>query len=194
MPNNTMTIIGFMGLKRSGKDTCGDYLVANHNFVKRSAADCLKEACGSIFLFNKEQLYGDLKEVPDPRWNGATPRTVLQYVGTDLLRDQLDVIMPGLGKDVFVRHFELWVQSNPTLNVVVPDIRFQNEVDLIHKLGGIVVKVTRPSVMPEDISTLHASERELLSITTHDEEFMNDKDIPHLYSQIDYLTLGMFEK
>jgi len=158
-------LIGLMGIKRSGKDTVGDYLVDNHNFIKRSFAEPLKEACRHLFLLNDEQLFGDLKEVSDPRWHGASPRKMLQYVGTDLLREQLDKIMPGLGTNIHTHNFELWYEQNQHLNIVVPDVRFINEVDLIHKLGGIVVRLDRKEVITND---MHPSETELLKIENYD--------------------------
>jgi len=62
-----------------------------------------------------------------------TVREVLQYLGTDLLRK--------FGSDCHV---------NATLNsikygerVVIPDIRFPNEVKAIQQAGGIVIRLTR---------------------------------------------------
>ena len=102
-------LFGIMGQKGSGKDTCADFLIENHNYIKFSFADCLKRACKEIFLLSDEQLYGTIqqKETPDPRWHHTTPRKIMQYVGTDLLRNNLNTIMPGIGMDVFIHHFRI---------------------------------------------------------------------------------------
>lgn len=166
-----MVLVGIMGIKGSGKSTGADFLVKNYGFVEKSFAECLKKACKELFLLTDDQVFGtqDQKETPDPRWFNCTPRKMLQYVGTDLLRNNLDKIMPGLGVNIFTHHFKLWynreLSINPNCRVVVSDVRFQNEIDFIQSLGGIVIKINRPSAVTGD---MHASELELQSITSYD--------------------------
>lgn len=148
-----------MGTKGSGKDTCGDYLIDQYGFSKKSFADPLKRACQELFLFSHEQVFGtqEQKETPDMRWFNCTPRTALQYVGTELLRDQLNEIMPGLGKNIFTYRFQIWyqeeVRKNPDLRVVITDVRFKNEIDFIQSLGGTVIKLERNPIIniPNDL-------------------------------------------
>jgi hypothetical protein len=138
-----MPLIGLSGIKRSGKDTFADILVEKYGFEKKSFADPLKEMCRALFNFNDEQLYGDLKEVVDERWN-ITPREALQNLGTDFVRKNLKIYLPNLQcpKDEFwLKRFSLWYQDNKDKNVVVPDIRFENEALLIRQLGGTVIRV-----------------------------------------------------
>jgi hypothetical protein len=73
-------IVGILGKKRSGKDTTGDYLVANKNFVKYSFANPIKRGAMELFGFTEEQVFGDAKDEIDPTW-GITPRLVLQIMG-----------------------------------------------------------------------------------------------------------------
>lgn len=178
-----MVLVGLMGTKCSGKTTSATYLVENYNFVEKSFAECLKKACQNLFLLSDEQIYGsqEQKETPDPRWFGCTPRKMLQFVGTDLLRNHLDTIMPGLGNNIFTHHFKLWYQDelskNPTLRVVVSDVRFQNEIDFIQSLGGIVIKINRPGI---DLTDAHQSEIELQNISTYDYLIENDGTLEEL--------------
>lgn len=189
-------IIGLMGPKGSGKDTCADYLCANHGFIKVSLADCLKRACKELFLFSDEQLFGtqEQKETPDPRWFGASPRKVLQFVGTELLRDNMDKIMPGIGKNIFTHHLKLWYEEekkkNPAIRVVLADVRFQNEVDFVKELGGRVIKIDRPSVAVS--GDLHASEVEMQKITNYDSLLKNNHegDLESLYSELVRIVLN----
>lgn len=182
-----MPLIGLMGIKKSGKDTCADYLVNNFGYQKKSFADPLKAACAELFLFNDQQLYGtqEQKETPDPRWFGCSPRVVMQFVGTELLRNNLDKIMPGLGNNIFTHRFKLWYQEecykNPNLCIVIADVRFQNEVDFIQSLGGRIIKIERPSVKTND---MHQSEMELQSITNYDDLIMNTGTLPEFYEKI----------
>ena len=78
-------IIGVLGKKRSGKDTTGDYLVANKNFVKYSFANPIKRGAMELFGFTEDQVFGDAKDEIDPTW-GITPRLVLQIMGTEVFQ------------------------------------------------------------------------------------------------------------
>lgn len=122
--------------------------------------------------------------MPDPRWFNCTPRRMLQFVGTDLLRDQLSRIMPGLGQDVFVHHFRLWYQDllrkNPATRVVVSDLRFRNEVQMVHDLRGLVVRIIRPGLQSQDD---HASEKDLENSTDFDCSLVNNGTREQLYQK-----------
>jgi len=183
-------LIGLIGLKGSGKSTVGTYLADNYQFKNKSFADPLKKACKELFLFDDEQLNGTLeqKETPDPRWFGCSPRKAMQYVGTELLRDQLDMIMPGLGKNMFTHHFKLWFHNNQRINIVVSDVRFQNEMDMIHELGGIVLKIRRDQITPIDT---HLSEQGQQLIINYDHLICNNSTLDDLFASIDRIIDGM---
>lgn len=183
-----MSIVGLMGIKRSGKSTCAEHLVKNNSYEEISFAGPLKKALKELFILDDNQLYGtqEEKEAPDNRWYGCSARKMLQFVGTDLLRDNMNKIMPGIGKDIFVRNFELWYlndkQKNPNKLYVIPDVRFQNEVDYIQKLGGIVIKINRPSLESNDP---HPSEIELLGINNYDYLLENDSTLENLKQKLE---------
>ena len=102
-------IIGFMGEIKSGKDTAGDYIVEKFSYKKEAMAGHLKRACQIIFQFEDHQLYGtqEQKETPDPRWENVTPRQIMQFFGTECMRDMMGKIMPELGKGIWVKSLEL---------------------------------------------------------------------------------------
>lgn len=176
-------IIGFSGLKRSGKDTSADYFVGKYSFQKLTFAGPLKEICGILFNFDNEQLYGDKKEVIDTRW-GVSPRTVLQFVGTDLFRDQMSKMMPDIKDEFWVKSLEFKCKDllKKNINIVISDVRFQNEVDMIHKYGGIVIKLERPLFGSYD---LHPSEINMNFIKNYDAYIANDGTIDDLHIKID---------
>lgn len=185
--------IGIIGLKGSGKTTVATYLTGKYQFTNKSFADPLKKACKELFLFDDDQLNGTLeqKETSDPRWFGCSPRKAMQYVGTELLRDQLDLIMPGLGKNMFTHHFRLWFHDNQGINIVLSDVRFQNELDMIHELGGIVIKIQRDKMVSFDP---HSSEEGQKSITNYDYLICNDSTLDDLFVCVDRIIDEHYNK
>jgi len=186
-------IVGLLGNKRSGKDTAADYLCENHNFVKYSFADPLKKACQEIFVLSDEQLYGTEtdKETVDERWN-ASARTILQRVGTEMFRQQLTTIFPEMeeiGKNIWVYRFKLWYQKfkkeNPTKNVILADVRFDNEAQVVRDLGGVVVKIERPCKKTKDA---HKSEAGIDSID-YDVKLVNDGTLEEYIKKVESIML-----
>ena len=137
-----MILVGFVGFINSGKGTAADIL-CSRGFNKLSFADPVKDATAIIFGWDRHLLEGDTKESrvwrenPDPFWTEVmgrnfTPREALQKIGTEA------------GRHVF--HEDLWLLSLKKRlkgNTVVPDTRFQNEIDFIHKQGGIIVQISK---------------------------------------------------
>jgi hypothetical protein len=60
--------------------------------------------------------------------------------------------------------------------VVVPDLRFRNEVEWLRRLGGLLVKVVRPRRDGDG----HASETELTAFTGWDLVLTNDGTLAEL--------------
>ena len=141
-------IIGLVGLKGCGKDTVADYLLAHQdNWVKGSFADSLKDCVASVFGWDRELLEGSTqdsrawREIVDTWWSeklnrpNFTPRVALQIVGTDLWRNQFN-------NDIWLLSFEkklLMIEEN----IVITDCRFPNEIELIQRLDGIIVRIKR---------------------------------------------------
>lgn len=181
-------LIGIIGKKRVGKDTMADFIIKEYNYVKYSFANPLKEACRYIFQFNDEQLYGNLKETPDARWNNITPRVILQTVGTQLFREDLNIHLPELGNmedTIWIHNFNLWYGNNKDKKVVIPDVRFLDEAKAIKNNGGILIKIERDNLNNTD---LHKSEQELDDIIP-DIIIKNDKDISNYLCKINNLFM-----
>lgn len=173
-------IIGVLGHKRNGKDTIADYLVENYEFKKICFADALKNMSRQLFGLTDEQLYGDKKEVEDEYWQ-TTPRKILQFVGTELFRKQFAKLCPHVKEGIWVEIAKKKI-LNTKENVVISDVRFQNEVDMIHSLNGIVIKVVRPSISNIDY---HESELGIDKIKDFDLEMLNDNTLDSLYTKLD---------
>jgi len=179
-----MSIIGFLAKQRHGKDTAADYLVNKYQYKKLSFAKPIKDACEKLFGFTKEQLYGNKKEVKDEFW-GISPRTALRWLGTDIFREQIGKIIPHIKNNFWVtRTNQICInefKNNPKAKLTVADVRFQNEVDAIHDMGGIVIKIYRPNM--NDVSN-HISEKEIDNIKNYDKLIVNDGTIEDLYKKI----------
>lgn len=173
-------IIGICGKKRHGKDTIADYLKNTYGFVQLSFAQPLKDACKILFKLSDEQLYGDLKEVIDPR-HGKSPREMLQWLGTDVFRNQFN-------DSFWINHLKMTcmeiIKQDPKAKIIVSDIRFQNELDIVKELNGFVIKINRPSIVSNDN---HESEKHIDNIVGHNILIENDGTIDDLYNKVDML-------
>ena len=185
-----MVLIGLLGRKSSGKDTFADHCCLRYGFNKKSFATPLKNITQILFGFNNLQLYGEKKEEIDERW-GITPRKALQFVGTDLVRKQMDKLIPNIGQDFWLKHFEINYRrecngvcdGNSNVHTIVSDIRYQNEADLIHKLGGVVIKISRR--VANNSEDEHISEAGIDDILNYDIFIENNESLEKYYSDID---------
>ena len=180
-----MQIIGITGRKQNGKDTIGNYLIENYGYERYAFADPLKEICKILFGFNDDQLWGNKKEEMDPFWK-TTPRKLFQFIGTELFREQLYQVLPDVTDDIWVKVLEKkLMDSDPLKKIVITDIRFQNECDLIKKLGGTLIRVTRNTL---EVNDLHSSEKDIDDFNV-DYEIINNTNKMDLYEKIDVILI-----
>lgn len=139
-------IIGICGFIGSGKDTVADYLVNFHGFKRESFANSLKDAVSQIFGWDRELLEGRTKEsrewreTRDEWWSKRlkreiTPRWVLQYWGTEVVRK-------GFHDDMWVASLENRLLQTKD-DIVITDCRFPNEIKAIKAAGGEVIRIKR---------------------------------------------------
>ena len=208
-------IIGVVGLIGAGKDTMADYLVNIHQFRRESFANTLKDAVSAVFGWDRDLLEGrtrhsrEWREQIDAWWADRlcmpdlTPRWVLQYWGTEVVRRSF--------------HDDTWIASlenrlrKTTDDVVISDCRFPNEIAAIKRAGGLVVRVHRgpdpdwygfaeminrgPEKNMEwswaktqlDTFNIHASETAWIG-TAFDAVIDNNSTMDHLYAQINDLV------
>ena len=171
-------LIGLTGKARSGKDTVGSYLAEEHGYRTYAMASPIKEACRVMFGWDDRHLHGDLKEVIDPVY-GVTPREAMQKLGTEFGRGMINTKLWELraGQEILKASNHL---------VVVTDIRFDNEAELIKKLGGVVINIERPN--RDEIKGVKAHQSEKgIKPELIDYNINNNDTLETLYSDTDFI-------
>ncbi|AYV78225.1 MAG: deoxynucleoside monophosphate kinase [Edafosvirus sp.] len=186
-------IIGICGKKYHGKNTISDYLVEKYNFREVTFSEPLKECCRILFGFSQEQLFGGKKEEIDPRWN-TSPRKALQFFGTDVCRKYITNLLPDIDDNFWIKCIMVKIndilKENPQQNIVISDVRFQNEIDKLNEMTkmttikGYSIKVVRPTIQMIDE---HESEKNIDKLAGVNYEIINDSTKNKLYDKIDKL-------
>ncbi len=155
-------VLGIGGKKRAGKSTLAHEIyvavaIRGLTFEEVSFAQPIKEMLRELFssevpysTFTDDARKQDKIEVAPGSF--MTVRELLQKVGTDCFRDIIHQdfwVARGIGK----------IKSSSADIVVIPDIRFENELNVINELGmSIYVEKLTKKILPIDT---HPSEMEL---------------------------------
>ena len=172
--DTSMRLIGIAGPARAGKDTLASYLLDNlsDDWSRSSFADPLKEMLRAIGV----DCSDDAKAVVSDDY-GVTPRHMMQTLGTEWGRHMIDG--------------DIWVKAFARLNagkcVIVPDVRFENEAELVREHGVLIHLVGRGG-----IEGSHVSEN-AIAFKPGDIVIDNSRDLAWLHSQVDgNAVLGEF--
>lgn len=183
-------IIAFTGPAGCGKSTAAEYL-RNKGWVETGFAWPLKTLVGELFQFSQEQLYGpsEMRNAPDPRYPRAdgtclSPREALQVFGTEAGRK----CYPEIWVEACKRSIDHMVACDK--QVVLADLRFDNEAEMVRKAGGVVVRLTRQTSLDE-MRAAHISEA---GVSPHliDHTIVNTGTKQALYDLIDRVLAESF--
>lgn len=164
-----MILIGIAGSAQSGKSTMAGELrrlveFRGQKYAEKPFAGPLKRMLASIGVDVSDLS----KNVPVAFLDGRiTPRVMMQTLGTEWGRS----LLPDLWLRVWRHELDEGAHT-----VCVPDVRFDNEADLIRSLGGTIVHVRRKPTADMLAVPAHASEAGVTRVKG-DIIFSNDRGI-----------------
>jgi hypothetical protein len=169
---------------QSGK-TFTATVLAQKGFMLMSFAEPIKHMAVKFFTFmgypkdEALKLVWTQKEKHIPEIK-TTVRRVLQTLGTEWGRDCID---QNIWVDCMMHRIYAYSKRKPG-NIVIDDVRFLNEAEIIKKLNGEVWKIVRP-VANHDGS--HQSEGALDNWNQFDQVIENDGTLHDFRMKIDSL-------
>ena len=136
-------VVGICGVRRAGKDTVAAHLVAREGYEVVRIAAPLKRLVATAFDLSPELVEGPEKDThPVAAAQGRTPRALLQWLG--------DAFKAEFGEDFWMRQAlrdvdEALARSR---GVVIPDVRFAREAQLLRAAYGDAARVVRETRGP----------------------------------------------
>lgn len=203
---NEKMVIAVTGTISSGKDTFAQKFIEN-GYTKFSFADSLKSAVGVIFGWDRELLEGNThesrkwREEIDPFWSkelgyNVTPRYILQYMGTDVLRKHFN-------DNIWIMSLENKIKNSESDKIIITDCRFPNEIKLMKKMKATIVEIQRNiplwysmakkyntgeiSYFPKELESIHISEYGWVGLNNPNYVVSNDDTILSLHKKSEEL-------
>lgn len=177
-------IIGITGAAGAGKDTLASHLVSKYGYVRYSCADPIKDLLNARFGW-KPEYWEDRhwKEHPQRNhgtnqsgqiWQPFSPRSWAQWLGTEVGRELA-------GPDVWINTLMAKAYGAGHRQIVIPDIRFDNEAEAVLRNGGVVWKIIRGWVSAVEA---HVSEKGVNGRYI-DQHFYNDEEPDNMFLDAD---------
>lgn len=168
-------LVGLVGLAGCGKDTLASQIESD-GWIRVAFADALKDMCVEFLGLSHDDAYTQEGKMRFNEFWDMTNREILQRVGTEAFRN-------GFHRDTWVKIAELKIRRLLAEGgkVVVTDCRFDNEAEMVARLGGVVLRVVRNGMK----STLSSSEQSHASEKGVSNEYIdgivsNDRSISDL--------------
>ena len=183
-----MTIFAISGKVGSGKDTLGLLLKAQlvlkgypvDKMMDLGFADKLKEAGQLIFGLSAMHFNDhEWKNQELNYYNGLTPRTIAQKLGTEVAR--------SIYKDIWVSNYNRTWREFQNDFIFTTDLRFQNELEYLEDLNKdeqshtvIFIKIERKNKSLNKEQSKHASENGITDNDIWDYEINNNDTLDEL--------------
>lgn len=150
-------IVGLAGVAQSGKSTIAAILTEEHGFEEITFAAPIKETAYWLNpIIDVDDMNCRLQEAVDSQgWDEAKQipevRRTLQELGVSLR---------ALDPDIWVNFVLDKIHAAPWQDFVIPDVRFENEVEALDNVGATLYKVVRPGA-GAGVNSGHSSETAL---------------------------------
>jgi hypothetical protein len=186
-------LIGLTGAKRSGKGSAAGYIIGwafesgltavergFSDVIKLSAYRCLADPNGTLAdALEWEGWFKTKGEIRTNEYKHITGREFLQRYGTEAHRDifgqnfWVDYLIPNDDPERLRANF-----ANATIGII-SDLRFDNEAERIHELGGVVWNIERNGIERDDHSSEAGVDPSLIDCT-----IKNDGSLGDLYKTV----------
>jgi len=214
-------IVGITGFAGAGKDTVANYIREfDSRYVRLSFASKLKDMTSVLFGWDREMLEGLTPEAREKR--EQLDIELSEILGIEISpREALKKLGVGL-RELFIHNFWASIVKHQILsqkleNVLITDVRFKDEIEMIRSLGGIIIEINRNkpdwydkakeanliienlqkteslegSKSVEDIypelALIHPSERDWIGVNKPNFVIDNSKDFDFLKNQVKVL-------
>lgn len=185
----TRQIIGLVSPSRSGKDTFAERLQMKHMAVNLKFAQPLKDMIATLlehynYTYDaiNNMIEGDAKNEIIPEI-GKTPVDLMKTLGTEWARVHVK-------EDLWVDIMRRKIQDSHH-NVVVTDVSYQNEIDVIKEFGGTTVRVHRQEA--QDNAGTHGSDHGRATLPV-DIVIHNEGTIEELGDEADKLAERLYNE
>ena len=162
-----MEIIGLLGHQGVGKNYIAEEILLKKLDYKPTLviafADHFKIEGISKYDLEYDKVYGK---------KDFYTRKRLHLIGTEEGRQKF-------GYDIWIKTIHNWIKvynSRGIKRFIIPDVRFQNEVDWIKSLNGVVIKINAPNRYIARVKEEASNDNEKIQkIISHESENMIDK-------------------
>lgn len=136
-----MIIVALTGLQSAGRSIVASRMVAEHGFVTHRFEGPIRRMLAAGLGLSDDVLDARDKNSALAEYGGVTLRQMKRTLGQEWGRRMIH-------SDVWVT---AWTKSMPAADrIVADDLGFSNEALAIHRLGGELWMVDRPSIAPTD--------------------------------------------
>lgn len=167
------------GPSGSGKDTLGTHLVRVHGFRRVAIADPIKRHVGALFDLDREQLWGDERNIVVPRL-GLSPRAVYQRFGS---------AVTDIDPEAWIRLWMAEVTSAVVAgaDVVCTDLRTQAEFAAARRAGARIWRISRTAAGAPGRLAEHVTETALVDMpaVAFDAVLTNEGTLAELFAIAD---------
>lgn len=131
-------VVGFTGYAGSGKDVAA-FVCMNMGYQRLSFGDLVRQE-----VYDKDFGYNVRYMVDDHGWE--TSKRIYPFV-RKALQDH-GTKKRDIDPEYWVEKVETNIKWRPRDLFVIPDVRYPNEVEMIRRQGGMIVRIERPGVGP----------------------------------------------